>query len=245
MRRSWELIDFERINGGDVRLSVGAVNVENGNFCYFDSKHQEIRPEHIMASGALPPGFPSVEVEGAHYWDGGLVSNTPLNIVLNDKPRVSSLVFQVDLFPAEGALPDNMGEVEARLKDIRYSSRTRLNTDVFRRLHKLRHRLRHLADKLPPELHDDPDVKEIKALGCESNMHIAHLIYHPTGADLASKDYEFSRSTMEARWYDGYDTTHRALGADPWVKRKPARDGVATYDLSRMAAEQKAVEADA
>ena len=131
-----ELIDFDRINDGDVRLSVGAVNVANGNFCYFDSKHQEIRPEHIMASGALPPGFPSVEVDGAHYWDGGLVSNTPLNIVLNDKPRRSSLVFQVDLFPAKGDLPESMGEVEARLKDIRYSSRTRLNTDIFRKIHR-------------------------------------------------------------------------------------------------------------
>ena len=231
-----ELIDFERINGGEVRLSVGAVHVESGNFCYFDSKHQEIIPEHIMASGALPPGFPAVEVGEAQYWDGGLVSNTPLGIVLEDKPRTSTLAFQVDLFPAEGARPTTMGEVEARLKDIRYSSRTRLNTDSFRRMHRMRHKLLQLADKLPAELHDDPEVQAIKAMGCKTRMHIAHLIYHPTHSDLSSKDYEFSRSTMEERWQTGYDATATALASPAWKKRKPARDGVAVYDLSQIAA---------
>ena len=231
-----ELIDFDLINSGKVRLSVGAVQVESGNFCYFDSRHQEIVPEHIMASGALPPGFPAVEVGEAQYWDGGLVSNTPLGIVLEDKPRASTLAFQIDLFPAEGPRPATMGEVEARMKDIRYSSRTRFNTDAFRDMHRLRHKLTQLADRLPAELHKDPEVREIKAMGCKTRMHIAHLIYHPTGSDLASKDYEFSRSTMEGRWRDGYETTSRALAAPKWRNRKPARDGVATYDLSKIAA---------
>jgi NTE family protein len=236
-----ELIDFELINKGSVRLSVGAVDVEKGNFCYFDSKHRDITPEHIMASGALPPGFPAVEVDGAHFWDGGLVSNTPLNLVLEDKPRASTLAFQVDLFPARGARPSKMGEVEARIKDIRYSSRTRFNTDVFRRMHRMRHKLRQLADKLPAELQDDPEVQEIRAMGCATRMHIAHLIYRPTGSDLASKDYEFSRSTMERRWQDGYETTCQALASPKWRNRKAASDGVAVYDFGQIAASQEKV----
>lgn len=230
-----EVTDFDRINHGDVRLSVGAVDVETGNFHYFDNKHQTIRPEHIMASGALPPGFPPVEVDGSYYWDGGLVSNTPLSTVLNDRPRQNSLVFQIDLFPANGPLPDSMGEVEARLKDIRYSSRTRLNTDVFRRLHMLRNRLGRLVEKLPAEMLDDPDVKALQEMACTTHVHIAHLIYHPTASDLSSKDYEFSRSTMAARWQNGYETASAALAADSWRKRKPAYDGVAVYDLGDMA----------
>jgi len=221
---------------GAPRLSVGAVDVEKGNFCYFDSKCKKITPEHIMASGALPPGFPAVEVDGAQYWDGGLVSNTPLNVVLEDKPRASTLAFQVDLFPARGPKPTKMGEVEARLKDIRYSSRTRFNTDAFSRMHLMRHKLRQLADKLPAEMQDDPEVQEIRAMGCRTRMHIAHLIYRPTGSDLASKDYEFSRSTMERRWQDGYETARLALGSAQWQNRKPARDGVAVYDLGKFAA---------
>ena len=187
-----------------------------------------------MASGALPPGFPAVEVDGAHYWDGGLVSNTPLNLVLEDQPWASTLAFQVDLFPARGPRPTKMGEVEARIKDIRYSSRTRFNTDVFRRMHRMRHKLRQLADKLPAELQDDPEVKEIRAMGSATRMHIAHLIYRPTGSDLASKDYEFSRSTMERRWQDGYETTGKALGSPQWRNRKAASDGVAVYDLGQI-----------
>lgn len=229
------LVDFDLINNGRVRLSVGAVNVESGNFCYFDNKDQTVGAEHVMASGALPPGFPAVAVEDGEYWDGGLVSNTPLSIVLEDKPRMSTLCFQVDLFPANGPIPTSMGEVEARLKDIRYSSRTRLNTDTFRRMHELRHHLRRLVDHLPEDLQGDPEIRKIKEMGCSTRMHIAHFIYHPKDYDLASKDYEFSRSTMESRWHDGYETARAALASKAWTKRKPARDGVAVYDLSQIA----------
>jgi len=235
-----ELADFDRINKGNVRLSVGAVDVETGNFHYFDSKHRTIRPEHVMASGALPPGFPPVEVEGAYYWDGGLVSNTPLTVLLNDLPRMNTLVFQVDLFAAGGPLPKSMGEVEARLKDIRYSSRTRLNTDIFRRLHEMRHRLGRLVDKLPPEMLDDPDVQKLREVSCTTHMHIAHLIYRPGASDLASKDYEFSRSTMTARWLSAYETASAALQSEAWRNRDRARDGVSVYDLSKLATAEAA-----
>ncbi|MEP7302144.1 MAG: patatin-like phospholipase family protein, partial [Caldimonas sp.] len=122
------LVDFDLVNSGATRLSVGAVNVRSGNFIYFDSKHQRIDARHIMASGALPPGFPPIEIDGEYFWDGGLVSNTPLQYVLDQPGRRPRLVFQVDLFAARGEMPNNLGEANEREKDIRYSSRTRLTT---------------------------------------------------------------------------------------------------------------------
>ena len=140
------LVDFDRINRGDTRLSVGAVNVQTGNAVVFDSARQTIGPEHIMASGALPPGFPPVWIEGEAYWDGGLVSNTPLQFVLDDEQYEDLLIFQVDLFNAHGPMPGNLLEVDEREKDIRYSSRTRLNTDANLRIHKVKTALRALLD---------------------------------------------------------------------------------------------------
>ncbi|MGH7155317.1 MAG: patatin-like phospholipase family protein, partial [Acetobacteraceae bacterium] len=132
-------VDFDRINHGEMRASFGAVNVRTGNFAYFDTKTDVIRPEHVLASGALPPGFPAVEIEGEHFWDGGLVSNTPLQWVLLDGPRQDTLAFQVDLWSARGDFPRNLAEVETRRKEIGYSSRTRSQTDRFRRLQAIRH----------------------------------------------------------------------------------------------------------
>ena len=235
-----ELIDFDLINAGNIRLSVGAVDVASGNFRYFDSRRQEIRVEHIMASGALPPGFPPVEVDGHLYWDGGLLSNTPLTVVLEDQPRVSTLAFQVDLFPAQGKNPTSMAEVDIRMKDIRYSSRTRYNTDTFRRIHRVRHKLRRLITKIPPELQNDPEVLEMKELGCATKMHIAHLIYQAKSQDMASKDYEFSRSTMEGRWQDGYQATTAGIATEEWKSRKSEDDGMAIFDLTKLVERQSA-----
>jgi NTE family protein len=152
------LIDFDRINQGSMRFSVGAVNVRSGNFAYFDTKTDSIRAEHIMASGAIPPGFPAVEIDGAFYWDGGIVSNTPLQWVLEDGPHEDTLAFQVDLWSARGELPTNMTEVATRQKDIQYSSRTRENTDHFKQLQKLRHALAKLLPQLPDDLKKPPNT---------------------------------------------------------------------------------------
>ena len=155
-----QLVDFDLLNSGDVRRSVGAVNVETGNMTWFDSAECTIGPEHIMASGALPPGFPAIEIDCAHYWDGGLVSNTPLQYVLDERlPAEDLCVFQVDLFNARGELPQSVWKVEAREEDIRFSSRTRFNTDMMRRLHDTRDAARRLYDKLPPDMKDDPDAR--------------------------------------------------------------------------------------
>jgi NTE family protein len=226
------LVDFDRINAREMRFSVGAVNVKTGNFAYFDNAHVKIRPEHVMASGALPPGFPPVEIDGECYWDGGLVSNTPLQYVLEYVPRHSRLIFQVDLFHARGALPTNLGEVNEREKDIRYSSRTRAVTDAQRRLHDLRHNINTLWDKLPEELRATPEARYLYKFGCVTTMDIVHLIYRPETPQGPSKDYEFSRDTMEARWARGHADAHRALCGSPWLAPRPVEAGARTFDVA-------------
>jgi NTE family protein len=152
------LVDFDRINAGTTRFSVGAVNVRSGNFVYFDTETHTIRPEHVMASGSLPPGFPAVEIEGEHYWDGGLVSNTPLQWVVDYGPRQDTLAFQVDLWSARGEMPGTLADVAMRQKEIQYSSRTRAHTDKFKEVQGLRSALARLLEKLPPELRDSEDA---------------------------------------------------------------------------------------
>lgn len=153
------LVDFDRINARQTRLSVGAVNVRTGNFAYFDNAEIAIRPEHIMASGALPPGFPAVEIDAEQYWDGGHVSNTPLQYMMDTLPRSSRIVFQVDLFSARGPRPGNIDEAETRAKDIRYSSRTRAVTDNFRRQHDIGHNIQLLWEHLSDELRNLPEAQ--------------------------------------------------------------------------------------
>jgi NTE family protein len=193
------LIDFDRINQRAIRFSVGAVNVRTGNFAYFDNAAIDIRAEHVMASAALPTGFPAIEIDGEFYWDGGLVSNTPLQYVLDDMPRHSRLTFQVDLFPARGQVPATLQEAQEREKDIRYSSRTRAATNGFTQMQDVRHMIDMLWTKLPPELQAIAEAQALHEFGCLTSMDIVELIYRTDVAQGQSKDYEFSRATMEAR----------------------------------------------
>jgi NTE family protein len=157
LKRTLErLVDFDRLNAGAPRFSVGAVNVRTGNFVYFDNTTHTI---HVMASGALPPGFPAIEIEGEHYWDGGLVSNTPLQWVVEGEPRRDTLAFQVDLWNARGEFPRNMLEVVTREKEIRYSSRTRAGTDQLKHVQKMRRAMAGLLEQLPEELKDSPEAE--------------------------------------------------------------------------------------
>src|SRR6202166_2432056 len=174
------LVDFDRINDLKTRLSVGAVGVTSGNFRYFDNYEfrklgKKIGPEHIMASGALPPGFPSVEIEGEHYWDGGISSNTPLDFVLDEEVNRDLLIFQVDLFSARGHLPMSLLEASEREKDIRFSSRTRMNTDKNKQIHNARVALRELLGKLPDDLKNDPSVKILCQASKENTITVVHL----------------------------------------------------------------------
>jgi NTE family protein len=231
------LVDFDRINNAkDVRLSVGAVNVRTGQFAYFDSANITIRPEHIMASCALPPGFPPVEIDGEHYWDGGLFSNTPLGYVLDYSPRRSRLTFQVDVFQSHGRLPTNLDEVAERDKDIRYSSRTQICSDAFRDRHDVRHAINELHKLLPPDLLVTEQAKRIYELGCVTEMDIVQLVYRPTEPQGASKDYEFSRASMEKRWQQGISDACTVLHASPWLAPMPRELGVRVFDVASIVA---------
>ena len=229
------LIDFDLLNDGEKRLSVGAVNVRTGNFVYFDTSHERLGPEHIMASGALPPALPPVRIEGEYYWDGGIVSNTPLQYLLDQDEDMSALVFQVDLFSAHGLLPRDMRDVLGRHKDIMYSSRTRYNTDTFRRVHALKKRLIEALQRIPEAERTEEDRRTLKSIGALAPINILHLIYQQKSYEHHSKDYEFSGTSMREHWQTGYDDTRRTLKHTEWLAPPANGDGVKIHDLHREA----------
>jgi NTE family protein len=226
------LIDFDLVNAGTTRLSVGAVNVRSGNFVYFDTTAHTLGPAHVMASGALPPGFPAIEIDGEYYWDGGTVSNTPLQWVLQFGPRQDTLVFQVDLWNARGSLPGNLISVETRHKEIVYSSRTRDNVDRFVEMQRLRHAVAKAFEKLPEEECDIPEAQTLRRFADHKVYSIVHLIYRPLGYEGFAKDYAFSRLSMEDHWRAGYEDTVRALNHPGALERPTNGDGVATHDAT-------------
>ena len=228
------LVDFNRLNSGEARVSVGAVNVRTGNLTYFDTAERRLGPKHFMASGALPPGFPAVEIDGEHYWDGGVVWNTPLSRVLSDEPR-DTLTFQVDLWSAKGRVPCDMMEVSSRLKDIQYSSRTRAVTNHALRLEKMRWALRRTIEKLPAPAKDDPEIRAIENMARSRSYNIIHLIYQSKLYEGHSKDYEFGLSAMRSHWKSGLDDVRRTL-ADPRRLDPPISAlGIVTHDVHRPA----------
>lgn len=226
------LIDFDLINTGKTRLSVGAVNIRTGNFVYFDTTTHTIRPEHVLASGALPPGFPAIEIEGEHYWDGGLVSNTPLQWVLQYGPRQDTLAFQVDLWSSRGSMPRNMAEVTTRQKEIAYSSRTRDNTTRFTTSQTLRHAVASLLKKMPEELKQSAEAEILESFGDHKIYSLVHLIYRAKQYEGDSKDYEFSRRSMEEHWRAGYLDTIHTLDHPEALARPENPEGVSTFDIA-------------
>jgi NTE family protein len=227
-----QLVDFDRINSGETHLSVGTVNVRTGNFVYFDNECCDFTPAHVMASGSLPPGFPATEIEGEYYWDGGLVSNTPLQWVLDSEPRKDTLAFQIDLWNARGEIPRNLIESETRQKEIRYSSRTRAATDEFKKKQQLRRAAAKLLKRIPGELLQTEEAELLASVGDEKVYNIVHLIYRSRKYEGASKDYEFSRRTMEEHWKSGYNDTVRTLRHPEVLQRPNGGDGVLTFDLA-------------
>jgi NTE family protein len=225
------LVDFDRINAGTPRFSAGAVNVRTGNLVYFDTSTRTIRAEHVMASGALPPGFPAVEIDGEYYWDGGLVSNTPLQWVVDSRPRSDTLVFQVDLWNTRGEFPSNMLEVITREKEIRYSSRTRASTDQFKHTQRLRIAIAKLIHQLPEALKQSPEAKLLATVADNQVYNIVHLIYRARNYEGFSKDYEFSRLSMEEHWRAGYHDARRTLRHSDALERPADGEGVSTFDL--------------
>ncbi|MFA5958476.1 DUF3734 domain-containing protein [Hyphomicrobium sp.] len=229
-----ELVDFDLLNEGKMRFSVGAVEVATGNLRYFDSTNETIIPEHIMASGALPPGFPPVEIEGTLYWDGGIVSNTPLQYVLDGSiPRTDMCIFQLDLFSARGTVPETLFDVTTREKEIRYSSRTRLNTDYSKLVQSLRRAVRRLDGALPDDIKSGDDWKLLSEYSCNAAITIVHLIHRRAVYSTQSNDYEFSRYTVNEHWASGADDVERTLSNPAWINRQRPEDGVMVLDLTK------------
>jgi len=233
------LIDFDRINACEARFSVGAVDVRTGNSVYFDNTRQRIGPEHIMASGALPPGFAPVHIDGDDYWDGGIVSNTPLQYVLDVHPRSEPLVvLQVDLFSARGEMPRTLAGVMERQKDITYSSRTRMNTDALAANLNLQQAIADLISKLPARLRNDPSVLAVQAELTHHPIDIFHLIYRDKPYELESKDYEFSRAAVEEHWEAGARDMRRTLAHPETLRSDATVNGVTTFDLGEPGVER-------
>ena len=231
-----KLVDFDLLNSGAVRYAAGAVNVLNGNFSFFDSRQNEILPEHVMASGALPPAFPMVRIGTDYYWDGGLVSNTPLQHVLTAETRENILVFQVDLFSARGSLPRDMHDVLARQKDIQYSSRTRMVTDYFCDQHKRDLLLRKLLAKIPDDRLDETERLTKQRLEHLPSVTILQMVYQQTAYETQSKDYGFSGTSMRDHWDSGYRDVERTLRHKDWLEM-PTTDaggGLVTHDIHRI-----------
>jgi NTE family protein len=234
------LVDFDRINHHSAaRLTVSAVDVANGNFELFDSRDGpwagRIDARHIMASGALPPGFAAVPIDGRYYWDGGLVSNTPLSAVLDAEPRRDTLAFQVDLWSAKGPLPSNLFDVEERQKDIRFSSRTRMVTQQLERERLLRRVLREVLERVPPSRRGDAWCREAHELASDKRFNVVHLIYQEKSWDAQHKDFEFSAAAMRDHWASGLDDVRATLSHPDWLT--PPRDAqtTVTHDVHRKA----------
>jgi NTE family protein len=228
-----KLVDFKLLNSGAVRLSVGAVHIKSGNVKYFDTTGCKIGPEHIMASGALPPGLPPVMIKGEAYWDGGIVSNAPLQAVLDDTAQSDLAVFQVDVFSASGEMPQTIFDVYEREKEIRFSSRTRLNTDVFVRERRAQQAVGRLLEQLPPELQQSADVEYLRSLVPRYGTTVMHLIYHKRPFEASTYDYEFSRLSMEEHWKAGRASARHSLTDPRWLERKIVPGNVVVIDHDR------------
>jgi len=228
-----ELVDFRLINNHSMRLSVGATNVRTGDSVYFDNRHRPITTEHIRASGALPPGFPPVMIDGEEYWDGGIVSNSPLWYVVDDSPRLNALIIQIDLFSAKGEPPTNLNQVLERAKDIQYSSKTRFNTKRIKELNALHDVLGRLLAQLPAELKNSPDGRELERLCDQGHITIAHLINRRQKYSAQSKDYEFSRTTVNELWAAGLEDVRQGAARFDLLKPVDAGFGMRVYDLTR------------
>jgi NTE family protein len=227
------LVNFDRLNSGETRLSVGAVNVRTGNNIFFDTEHELLEPEHIMASGALPPALPMVKIGDDFFWDGGIVSNTPLQYLLDDDGDVSSLVFQVDLFSARGALPRQMAQVMARQKDIVYSSRTRQATTAFKRVLSLRRQLAEALKRVPAKLLQPGERELMQDYADAGVVNLIQLIYQGKKNAGDSKDYEFSSDSMREHAAAGYADTTATLAHPDWLDLPSNEDGISEHDVHR------------
>jgi NTE family protein len=212
-----ELIDFDLLNRGTPRLTVGAAHVRSSQMRYFDSRDGQLDVKHVIASGALPPAFPAVRIDGELYWDGGILSNTPTEAVFDDIPRKNSLIFAVNMWNPSGAEPATMAEVFNRHKDVQYSSRIASQITRQQQAHRLRHVINQLAARLPEAERNSEVVRELAAYGCSTQMHVVRLLAPRLDRENHTKDIDFSASGIKQRWDAGYAQTKAALDRAPWI----------------------------
>lgn len=228
-----QFIDFDRINAkNSTRLSLGAVEISSGQIEYFDSHQQKIGPEHIMASGALPPGFPAVEIEGKLYWDGGISSNSPATYVLSHRYPKDLLCFAVHLFDSYGLNPTNLDEILQRKKDIEFSSRMAKVIQLYQEIHSLKNSIHMLAQHIPKDQKLSPEVKRCISKGNDSDIALVRFLYEADRTELSSKDYEFSKKSIAERIAHGYRDAKKAIQKSPWLEPVSQTVGVAVYDMS-------------
>lgn len=226
-----ELVDFDYLNDSSIRISVGAVDVESGKIRYFDSRNERIGVEHILASGALPPAFPAVEIDGRHYWDGGVHSNTPLELMLRDEPRKHSLCFMATLWPSDDTVPRSLSDVLRRSKELRFASRADTLLGLEQELHRLRHGISQLAGRLPKAVQDEADIAQTIRSGCRSVYHLVRLQAPRLPDENHAKDIEFTPTRVGQRWAAGYRGTLRALAERPWQQPVGMEEGILLHDF--------------
>ena len=226
------LIDFDVLNAAHPRLTVGAVHVTSGAMRYFDSRDAALGLEEVMASGALPPGFAAVRVDGEAYWDGGLYSNTPIEAVLDDHPRRSSVIFGVNVWQPTGREPASIWEVMGRQKDIQYASRADSHIARQKQIHRLRHVIRELVKSLPPERRDSPECRELASWGCGTTMHVVRLLAPALDGEDYLKDLDFSAAGIRFRCEAGFSDARRVIERAPWDAPVDPMEGVVVHELS-------------
>jgi NTE family protein len=229
-----ELVDFDLINKCSPRLTVGAAHVRTSRMTYFDSHQCRLGVRHIMASGALPPAFPAVRVDGELYWDGGILSNTPTEVVLDDNPRKDSIIFSVHLWNPAGDEPNTMAEVLNRHKDVQYSSRVASQIVRHQQSHRLRHVINELAARLPDAERDRPEVQELMSYGCQTRMHVVQLLAPQLDREDHTKDVDFSPAGIRQRWDAGYAHTTAVLAREPWVGQFDPLAGVILHEADEF-----------
>lgn len=222
-------VDFDRINSGKTRLTVGSTRVKDGELVFFDSGKITITPDHIVSSGSMPPGFPGVRIDGELYWDGGCVTNTPLEGILDVDPHLDTLCFMIDLFNPIGKEPTNMEEVQSRAKDIQYTSRTSHHIEQVRAKQNVKRALTQVYKKLPDKMKEDPTVKKIVKHLDSARFDIVHLVYGTPDHEISTKDCEFSKSSIRDRSERGYYNMTQAFAESPWLKEKPDHVGSKIY----------------
>jgi NTE family protein len=227
-----ELVDMDRLNSGAPRLTVGAANVQTGEMRYFDSREAPLSVRHVMASGALPPAFPAIRIDGELYWDGGILSNTPVEAVFDDNPRRSGLVFAVHVWSPNGPEPDTIARVMSRQKDLQYSSRAASHIARQKQIHRLRHIIAELAAHVPPDVRQQAETKALAAYGCLTRMHVVRLLAPPLAGEDHSKDIDFSADGVRSRWDAGYLDTVRVLAQRPWEREFDPMEGFILHEAA-------------